>query len=222
MRGEMTLARGNMQAEDRERREGASDVARSNAAVRPRSPVLMNESPPWSPSYPWAPSILFRDDNHVIMTYQRLFACIWRVETTAPAVKRVQRLVQEFASDLSPQRFCLLNVVEESSLAPLPAARAGLRHLLDLNTANVIRSAVVYEGAGFRAAAVFGVATGLSALTRHQFPHHVFADLGKATEWLAAGISSELGEASSGFLMSEGVRSARLVPPEGSANGTLG
>jgi hypothetical protein len=46
-------------------------------------------------------------------------------------------------------------------------------------------------------------------LSRHQFPHRVFAELGKATDWLALGLSSELPEPASGFLLSEAVRSVR-------------
>lgn len=155
------------------------------------------------------PSVDYRNHDHVAFRYARMFSIIWRLETTPDAVQRAQRLVQDFVRSLSPPRFCLLNIVEETADKPSAEARSRLQDLLRSSARGLIRSAVVYEGTGFRAAAVFGVATSLAVLSRHQFPHRVFAELGKATDWLALGLSGELGEPTSGFELSEAVRSVR-------------
>ena len=53
------------------------------------------------------------------------------------------------------------------------------------NGAGRIRmSAVVHEGAGFRAAAVRSVVTGIAMLSKVPFPHHIFATVEQAAKWL--------------------------------------
>ena len=56
--------------------------------------------------------------------------------------------------------------------------------------ARVIRSsAVAFEGAGFRAAAVRGVVTGLTMLARQPYPHKVFATMTDAAQWLTGSLA---------------------------------
>jgi hypothetical protein len=108
----------------------------------------------------------------------------------------VLRVAAEFATRLAPPRFCLLTVVEAGAPLPTAQARAALARLLHQNP-HLIRSAVAFEGSGFRAAAVRAVATSIAVLAQHQFPHRIFPAAGEALRWLAEGLSRELGHAPS-------------------------
>jgi hypothetical protein len=158
------------------------------------------------------PRLLVRDRDHVVFTYDRVVAMIWQHDTTEAAVSQASRLVAGFVQRLTPKRFCLLTVVEISATAPSSGSRAGLAKLLQDNTPYLIRSAVGYEGTGFRGAAFRGVATGIAVLSNHPFPHRIFAGVPDATEWLASGLSSELGGALQGVALADVVRKMRQVP----------
>ncbi len=62
--------------------------------------------------------------------------------------------------------------------------RAGFG-VLKSGNGHVRASALVFEGEGFSASMVRAVATGLALLARTSFPHHVFADVTAAADWLA-------------------------------------
>lgn len=155
--------------------------------------------------------VLARDNDHLVFTYDRLFTMVWRHETHAAAVSRAMQLLDTFAESLTPKRFCLLTVVEPTAPLPPSAARAALARLLRINADYLIRSAVGYEGAGFRAAAVRGVATGIAVLSNHQFPHRIFAGVEPATEWLASGLANEMDGQINGTALADVVHSVRRM-----------
>jgi len=156
--------------------------------------------------------IMAHDGDHLVFTYQRLFSMIWQHQTAPTAVNRAFQYVRDFAESQSPRRFCLLTVIESSATMPSSPARARLAMLMRECSAHVIRSAVGFEGSGFRGAAIRGVATGIAVVSKHQFPHRIFADVEAATEWLADGLTSELGVVK-GHELAEVVRVARRLSP---------
>jgi hypothetical protein len=147
---------------------------------------------------PWPPRVLARDADHLVFTQDRVFAMVWVGDTRVDAVAQSLRLAAEFAAGLTPPRFCLLTVVEQEASLPSTPARTGLARLLQRNSAHLIGSAVAFEGSGFRAAAVRGVATSIALLSRHEFPHRVFSGTDAALSWLGEGIARERGAGPSG------------------------
>ena len=158
-----------------------------------------------------APRILARDDDHLIFTCERLFTMIWKRETMLNAVNDTSRFITEFSESLSPKRIGLLTLIEVSAGMPSTAARAALAKLMKLNTPFLIRSAVGYEGTGFRGAAFRGVSTGIAVLSNHQFPHRIFAGVEAATDWLAEGMTNELDMALSGPSLARTVQQIRRL-----------
>jgi hypothetical protein len=137
--------------------------------------------------------VLAHDRDHFVFTFDRFFTMVWRRETRIDAVKRVNRVITEFATSLAPQRFCLLTLVEAGAPLPPAGSRAGLAHLLHANAEFLVASAVAFEGSGFRAAAVRGVATSIAVMSNHQFPHRIFSSVLEATDFLTTELSDELG-----------------------------
>lgn len=162
---------------------------------------------------PIVPRLLVRDRDHIVFTYDRVFVMIWQNDTTQAAVNQANKFVVSFADRLTPKRFCLLTLVEVTATAPSAGARSGLAKMLQDNTPYLIGSAVGYEGSGFRGAAFRGVATGIAVLSNHQFPHRIFSGVGAAAEWLATGLTRELGAPFSGEAFAAAIQKMREVGP---------
>ncbi len=142
--------------------------------------------------------VLASDYNHTAFTYGALFAVLWHVDTLAAPVNVVSRMIGEFAAQQPRNRIGLLGVVEANGNLPPADARAALSRLLQVNSPWLIRSAVAFEGSGFKAAAVRGAATGIALLSRQNFPHRIFGGVSAATAWLAEGLAAELGISANG------------------------
>ncbi|WP_437562178.1 hypothetical protein [Sorangium sp. So ce542] len=141
--------------------------------------------------------------DYVVATWRQIFCAIWRRETTADAVRRVHHACVEFAKQY-PRGIGLLTVVEGEASLPPAGARKALASFL-AQASSVIRcSAVVFEGSGFRAAAVRSVVTGLSLLARQRFPHKV-CDIAEAGRMFA-----EILPAATGVGVSEAALRASL------------
>ena len=124
------------------------------------------------------------DPNFCIASWRQVFAVIWRHETTMAGVLALRSTFSAFVATNPAVR--LLTIVE--ARAPLPTAqvRQGLADFLGQQGAHIKRSAVVFEGEGFRAAAVRGVVTGLTMLARPPYPHKIFGKLSDASVWLSS------------------------------------
>src|SRR5258706_3022512 len=109
------------------------------------------------------------DPDYCFAEWRNVFIIVWRKQTTMEGVERLMGLCKAFAADRTS--FFLLTVVEMN--APLPDAkvRERLAAFLAEQGPKIKRSAVVFEGSGFRAAAVRGVVTGLTMLARVPYPH---------------------------------------------------
>jgi len=122
----------------------------------------------------------------VFALWDRVALALWRGKTTSGAVRRGSEILAEHAAAWDG-RVLLLTVVEEN--VPLPALEARMELVSLLKNANglVERSALVFEGEGFRAASVRAVVAGVSLFSRPEYPHRVFASVGAAARFLGGG-----------------------------------
>jgi hypothetical protein len=130
------------------------------------------------------------EHDYVLATWNNLYICLIRVETTTALVQRMAADAPEFA-DGHDGRIGLLTLIEDGAPPPPGETRTQLAHLL--RSADYVQaSAVVFEGNSFRAAIVRSVAAGLSLLSRRAFPfpHQVFGSLPESVAWLR----TQLGE----------------------------
>lgn len=120
--------------------------------------------------------------DHIVGSWECFQILIWRVETTLEGVKAAQSTYNKLVGQ-HPEGVFLLTVVEQSAPMPTSEVRKALAGFLASGANRTILSAVVHEGAGFRAAAVRSVVTGLAMLTNLPYPHRVFATVAEACEW---------------------------------------
>jgi hypothetical protein len=132
------------------------------------------------------------DSNYCIAHWSRVFVIVWRRETTMSAVDDLQRNLVKFAAE-NPKAG-ILTIVERNAPLPPSLVRQRLAEILTSVGSSIQRSAVVFEGEGFRAAAVRGVVTGLTMLARPPYPHKVFATVDEAFGWLATGLEAAPGK----------------------------
>lgn len=122
------------------------------------------------------------DPNYACGAWRSFYFVLWRHLTELPACQLIHKTMYEFGPK-HPLGIGVLTVVEAH--APMPPAASRSEMAATLRGGSFIRaSAVAFEGEGFRAAAVRGVITGLTAMARQPFPHKVFARVGDAVLFL--------------------------------------
>jgi hypothetical protein len=141
--------------------------------------------------------------NHIVGTWHDVSVAVWRKETTVEGIRASEQCFEEVCSRY-PSGAYMLTVVEETASLPPPEVRRALTAVLH-RSKRVVLSAVVYEGKGFRAAAVRGVVTGLTVLTRLPYPHTIcasvsdavcwFDSMGKSKSWTGAALAQALDDA---------------------------
>jgi uncharacterized protein (DUF2267 family) len=131
--------------------------------------------------------VLGIDDDHIIGNAWNVSVLVWGKRTTLHAIAGSERAILAHAARF-PEGIGLLTVVEEIAEIPNDEERKALSVLLSSLSGKVKRSAVAHEGTGFRAAAVRGVATGLTLLARVPFPHRTFEGMEPAVAWMMEGL----------------------------------
>jgi hypothetical protein len=139
--------------------------------------------------------------DHLVATWGELLVIIWREVTTLAGVKAAGGAYEEHAAQ-RPGGVLLLTIIEEHAALPDARVRRELSQLLASGKGRTKRSALAYEGKGFRAAAVRSVVTSLSQLIGSPYPHRVFATVDQALEFLEPAAPSR-------SAMLEGVRTLR-------------
>jgi hypothetical protein len=119
---------------------------------------------------PW--SIVEKDDNYVLASWQQIFAVVWRQDTTLEGAQALQRECCKFATK-HPRGIGLLTIVSEKAPMPASPVRQAVADFLGQGSTYIKCSAVLMEGTGFRAAAVRSVVTGLTMLAKQAYPHRV-------------------------------------------------
>ncbi len=143
--------------------------------------------------HPQGCTILEVHPDHALATWGNVFVIIWRNETTIQGVEAFRAASLQFAK-AHPEGIGLLTIIVDK--APMPPSKARDRlaaYMRDPN--NGIRaSGVLFEGSGFRSAAVRSVVTGLTIIARQAFPHKVFANINDTADFLAPLLSEACGE----------------------------
>jgi hypothetical protein len=127
--------------------------------------------------------------NYALATFRDLYIVIWRRNTTMSGARAVRRGCLGFA-DTRPKGIALLTIVEEEAPMPASEPRESLAIFMRDAGDHIKASGVVFEGTGFRAAAVRSVVVGLTMLARQKYPHKVFAGLIEATAWMERELST--------------------------------
>lgn len=124
--------------------------------------------------------------DHVLAVWDRAVIAVFTGRTSFAAVKRCEQVFDQYQQQLAAP-LLLLTVVDLA--ASLPALEVRMELVASLHRANgrVLRSAVVFEGEGFKAASVRAVVAGISLFARPAYPHRVFSRVGSAARFLAGG-----------------------------------
>ena len=146
--------------------------------------------------------------DHVLATWRNFAIVIWRHETRLEAIEAARNMCDDLIR-LNPDGIHWMTLVEADAVMPSQEARAQINAVMNKAGKNTLRSALVFEGTGFRAAATRSVVTGISFLNPFPFPHKIFGALGSACAWFAASTKGvEPGE------LARAVESARLTAPD--------
>jgi hypothetical protein len=121
-------------------------------------------------SQPW--QVIARHPDYALASWQQIFAVIWRRETTASGAEDLRTKCGEFAR-ANPRGIGLLTIVETGAPLPSSAERKSIADFLAGGSSFIRCSAVIFEGSGFRAAAVRSVVTGLTLMARQAYPHKI-------------------------------------------------
>lgn len=125
------------------------------------------------------------DANCSVVTHGSCFIVIWHNDTELSAVRRLSEIFRGFI-DQQPSKVTFLTIVDAGAPVPSSEARTALASFMSQAGERIGASAVIFEGSGFRAAAVRSVVTGLTMLARQGYPHKVFATLTEGIMWINA------------------------------------
>jgi hypothetical protein len=132
-----------------------------------------------------------RTEDYTFLSWGQCICQVWHREMSADALQIFFNQVDATAK--AQQRPLLFLIVAEEHALPPPAPlRAELARHLEGAQQHILRSAVVHEGSGFRAALVRSFVTGFSVLFRASYPRRVFANVEDACGWLGAEARAEL------------------------------
>jgi hypothetical protein len=133
------------------------------------------------------PRLVERHPDFALGEWGNLFVPIWLRRTHLFAAQRAiaesGRMIRQY-----PGGIAMLTVVGPDAGPPDRAATALLAAHMKSIGAQVLYSAVVFEGVGFRAAFVRAVTTGLSLLANHPYPHRV-CDLALAAQGISVAVN---------------------------------
>jgi hypothetical protein len=131
------------------------------------------------------------DEHHCVGSWGDIYVMVWRRDTVASTARRVHADIVAFAR--THKRIGVVTLIEERASLPPADARKVLAALMNEGEPYTIRSAVVCEGTGFRAAAFRAASTGIALLANYSFPHRVFASVELGGAWLVKGVNEETG-----------------------------
>lgn len=116
------------------------------------------------------------DRDHTVGTWRNVFVCMWRHQTSAIAILNLKPVIQRLKTT-HPGGIAMLTVVEPNADLPTPEAREELPKLFKELAKGIACSALVFEGVGFRAAAIRALTTTFNLVASQPFPHKVFANV---------------------------------------------
>lgn len=111
------------------------------------------------------------------------FLAVWKGETHLEAVDLLDAEMRRYRRE-HPVPIGLLMVVAERAAPPSASVRAQMAHHMRRSQDEIRASALVYEGDGFRAAAIRAVVTGINLVTKTAYPHKIFGSVSSAADWM--------------------------------------
>lgn len=129
----------------------------------------------------WIPRLVHSETDYALGHCGRIFAVIWRDQTTVAGAQHLARAYHEFAK--AGESYGLITIIEADAPLPESEARDAVAEFLNGISETCVVSSVIFEGAGFRSAAVRAVVTGLTMLARQAYPHRVFGSVEEAAPW---------------------------------------
>ncbi len=131
--------------------------------------------------------------DHAIGSVGSTALYVWRGVTRLEAmpILDVSTAAAAAAAASSGGVLTLFGIVEEGAELPSSEVRKALAIQMEkLGALGGVASALVFEGSGFRAAAVRGVATGLAIVARQPYAHRVFSNVPDAARWIVADVQA--------------------------------
>jgi hypothetical protein len=128
-----------------------------------------------------SPRVVYGDVHCIAGTFQNLAIVVWDNDTQTEAMRMVADMLWRLASQF-PAGIGLLQVVGERHPPLRGQTRSELNRMLRAAAGYLRCSTLVFEGQGFRAAAMRGLAAGLVMLARWPFPHQVCRTLQAALD----------------------------------------
>lgn len=116
------------------------------------------------------------DADCIIAGFRNVAIAIWIDGTSLPNIKDAQTWLRELAS-VFPDGIAFLQIIGEDHPGIDAGARTALDNLLRSGRTFIREAPVVYEGTGFRAAAVRAVVTGIFSQRSLGFPHRVYSSV---------------------------------------------
>jgi hypothetical protein len=123
--------------------------------------------------------------DHAFGVIPGVMLYVWRGTTTVAAAHGIGEGLRLVRDDGSGLPTVLFGVVEASTPPPDSEPRKVLAESMKSAGGYLKASALGFEGEGFQASMVRGVAVGLALLARTPFPHQAFASVPLAAEFVA-------------------------------------
>ncbi len=142
-----------------------------------------------SSSLSWTAQLVHAEQDYALGHSGRVFAVIWRDQTTVAGARHLATAFHDFAEP--GQKYGLVTIIEADAPLPDSDARDAVAEFLNGISEKCVVSAVIFEGGGFRSAAVRAVVTGLTMLARQAYPHRVFGSVEEAAPWYVQHAPSE-------------------------------
>lgn len=112
-----------------------------------------------------------------------VFIALWKRPPSVEASKHLAAALETFGQS-RPDGLVMLVIVNAANDLPDAATREAMARGMKRHETFTRAMALVYEGDGFRAAAVRSVFVGLQMLSRQALPTKVFAAVDEAATWL--------------------------------------
>ncbi|MDB4975873.1 MAG: hypothetical protein JWN48_4214 [Myxococcaceae bacterium] len=116
------------------------------------------------------------EPHYVLASWRMIGIAVWIDETPVGAIRAAQGLLERLALEC-PDGIAFLQVIGESNQSIETPARDALKELLRASRGALRAAPVVYEGTGFRAAAIRAIVTGLLSQRSYGFSHRVYSTL---------------------------------------------
>ncbi len=126
-----------------------------------------------------------RTEEAVFASFRETFLVVWRTATTVALVRAMGRHVERFAA-AHPSGISMVVVVEEGCEMPDGPTREVMAGDMKRHESFTRHMALVYEGSGFRAAALRSIVAGLHFVSRQKVNTKVLSSVVDAATWLAS------------------------------------